>query len=861
MNTTTPEGALEHSSAGRASRAHRALTAGLLAGAALAAFGPGMAFAEAEPAPQTASTTPPQADATPASGPTDIVVTAQRREQKLKDVGIAITVLDKETIHDLNITNATDVVRAIPNLRFNAYASSQVVFNMRGVSMTSYGDEQEPPIAVYQDDSYSSSMSTAGFPIFDLARTEALRGPQGTLFGRNATGGAIQFISAQPTDVTQGFLSLTYGRFNQTIVEGALSGQVAKNFDVRVSGIYDRDDGYIKDILPGQPARGGNNHWGLRGIFKWSPSSDFTAKLTLRYTEADHERQGAMYTLQPSCPNTQYQGVNLPANVVCPYWAPNSSYNLPGYAPSSGFGTNTTPGAMATGFNGMVNGQNVNVLNGGSPWTIAATGDPGVDRQFFGATYRMDAKVGLFDLTSITDYQYLNKFYNELGDSQPELPYVPLATYTPGPCPGIASVTCYAPGTIFNQRDRMNQVSEEVRAATSFGKNYLVFGAFGMSIESHFHAQYATPFDEYDPQVSFYQQTRSFAFFAQDEYKFNDQWKFIAGARYWQDHKIGCYNGAESYSGFTMHYCPDGVSFNDPTYGASGSTAAGSFTIPNNVADQTYRGVTARAEIDFKPTVGTLIYAAYNRGSKSGGFSFSTGTPTQNAAIPGVEIADAAVYSTINGIEFKPEVLTDWEVGIKTSLPYHSSLNVVAFYYNYHNYQAFAQVGYSQEIENLQATAGGVEAEFSAHPIPGLTFNLTGTWEESHVPNVVLPDGVTTVTHDLPQAPHWSGNSLIRYEFELAGGMAMVQADAMYQAHMCFTLLCAPVEQEASYHVENARIGFTPKGSPVDLAFYVNNIFNRAYRIYAYDGSLYSGATQSDFARPRTWGINVRYHF
>jgi iron complex outermembrane receptor protein len=170
-------------------------------------------------------------------------------------------------------------------------------------------------------------------------------------------------------------------------------------------------------------------------------------------------------------------------------------------------------------------------------------------------------------------------------------------------------------------------------------------------------------------------------------------------------------------------------------------------------------------------------------------------------------------------------------------------------------------VGYVQEIRNLPAKAKGIEAEFSTHPVIGLTFNLTGAWESSHVPNVLLPDGVTTVTHDLPQTPHWSGNALIRYEFALAGGMAMLQADALYQSHMCFTLLCAPVEQEPGYSVENARIGFTPKDSNVDLAFYVNNIFNHAYRIYAYDGSLYSGATQSTFARPRTWGINVRYHF
>jgi len=861
MSKTTPEGApvstiVEGATVRRRSATHHALTAGLLAGAALIACGSGAARAETAPA-----AAPAVADAAPPAASPDIVVTAQRREQKLKDVGIAITVLDKETIHDLNITNATDVVRAIPNLRYNAYASSQVVFNIRGVSMTSYGDEQEPPIAVYQDDSYSSSMATAGFPIFDLARTEALRGPQGTLFGRNATGGAIQFISAQPKDDTEGFVSATFGRFNETILEGALQGQVAKNLDVRVSGLYDHDDGYIEDVIPGQPARGGNNHWALRGIFKWSPSSDFTAKLTLRYAESDHERQGAMYALSPSCPNAQYQGVNLPANVICPYWAPNSSYNLPGYAPSAGFGTNTTPGAMATGFNGVINGQTVVAWRGGNPWQIAATGDPYVNRQFFGATYRIDAKAGVFDITSITDYQYLNKFYNEVGDSQPEFPYVQGETYTPGPCPGNISITCYAPGTIFNQRMRMNQFSEELRAATTFGKNYLVFGAFGMSIESHFHAQYATPFDEYDPQVQYYQQTRSFAFFAQDEYKFNDQWKLIGGARYWQDHKLGCYNGQEYWSGFSMHYCPDGVSFNDPTNGVSGSAAAGDFSIPNNVADETYRGVTARAELDFKPTTATLIYAAYNRGSKSGGFSFSTGTPTLNAAVPGVEIADAAVYDTINGIAFKPEVLTDWEVGIKTSLPFHSNLNLVGYYYDYHNYQAFVQVGYSQEIRNLHASAGGVEAEFSTHPIAGLTVNLSESWEESHVPNVLLPDGVTYVEHDLPQAPHWSGNALVRYEFELAGGMAMIQGDAMYQSHMCFTLLCAPVEQEPGYNVENARIGYTPKDSNFDFAFYVNNIFNRAYRIYAYDGTLYSGATQSDYARPRTWGFNVRYHF
>ena len=805
--------------AGAMRPARRIATASLLGGAALAVLAPASVSAQA------ASPATPQAEAAPAAASQDIVVTAQRREQKLRDVGIAITVVDRETIKNLNITNATDVVRAIPNLRFNAYASSQVVFNMRGVAQNDYGDEQEPPVAVYQDDSYSSSMASAGFPIFDLARTEALRGPQGTLFGRNATGGAVQFISTQPRDATEGYLSATYGSFKQTTLEGAIGGQIAKDFDVRVSGIYDHNDGYIKDILPGQPNRGADNHWALRGIFKWTPSSDFSAKLTLRYTKADHERQAAMYALSPSCPNAQFQGENLGPAQSCAYWG--------------------TTGTMATGYTNPA----VIAWQGGDPWSIAATGNPYVNRQFFGATLRLDAKAGVFDLTSITDYQYLNKLYHEEGDSQPEFPYVQGQIYTPGPCPGLSSVTCYAPGTIFSQKDLTNQFSQELRAAATFGSNYFVFGAFAMSIDSKFDAQYATPFDQYDPMVQFSQKTTSFAFFAQDEYKFNSDLKLILGARYWQDHKVGCYNGQEYWSKFTIHYCPDSISFTDPT----GKTQAsgGSITALPSAADPTFRGLTVRAELDYKPTASTLVYASYNRGSKSGGFTFSTGTPTLGQA----------VYDTINGIAFRPEVLNDFEVGIKASLPGHSSFNLAAYYYDYHNYQAFVQVGFTQEIRNLPAKAGGIEAEFSSHPIPGLTLNLSASWENSHVNGVLLPDAATIVSHDLPQAPHWSGSALVRYEFATPIGQAAVQADSLYQAAMCFTLLCAPVEREPSYHVENARLSLTPKGSPVDIAVYVNNLFNRAYRIYAYDGSLYFGSTEGIFGKPRTWGLNVRYHF
>src|SRR5512134_704646 len=170
----------------------------------------------------------PAAAGAPA-GLEEIVVTALRREQRLQDVGISVTALGSETLSDLNITTATDITRAVPSLKMNAYSSSQVVFNVRGVSQNDYGDQQEPPVAVYQDDSYSSSINLASFPVFDLARVEVLRGPQGTLFGRNATGGAIQFVSNKPTEEPEGYATATVGSYGQFIAEGAISGPLGDN--------------------------------------------------------------------------------------------------------------------------------------------------------------------------------------------------------------------------------------------------------------------------------------------------------------------------------------------------------------------------------------------------------------------------------------------------------------------------------------------------------------------------------------------------------------------------------------------------------------------------------------------------------
>ena len=198
---------------------------------------------------------------------------------------------------------------------------------------------------------------------------------------------------------------------------------------------------------------------------------------------------------------------------------------------------------------------------------------------------------------------------------------------------------------------------------------------------------------------------------------------------------------------------------------------------------------------------------------------------------------------------------------MKTKVGPRTTFNLAAFYYDYRNYQAYVQVFATQVVRNLPAKVKGIEADLTTRPVRGLTLQLSGALQDSEVRNVLLPDGVTVQAHKLPQAPRFSGNALARYEFDLAGGRASLQADSLYQGKSCFTVLCAPVEREPAYHVENARIGFSPAGGKIDLAIFVNNIFQRAYRSYAFDGSLYWGDSLGVYAKPRTWGLSAKVRF
>jgi iron complex outermembrane receptor protein len=733
----------------------------------------------------------------------DIIVTAQRKEERLQDVGISVTALTSDELQQMGVSNAVDLVRAVPSLKFNAFSSAGVVWNIRGVSQNDYGDQQEPPVAVYQDDSYSSSINTSSFPTFDLARVETLRGPQGTLFGRNATGGAIQFISNKPTKDWEGYATATYGAFSDHIFEGALSGPLLDNLQFRLAGIKEQSAGYIKDIIPGMGNFGAQNHYALRGILAWQPVDGTNVDLTVRYLRAPHERSGGAYAFQPACPNAQLQGAVEGPNQSCAFWG-----NQPGTDANNYRNDGITPS------------------RGGNPWTTAATNNPnlgpgqlGTDRRTFDSTLRIDSSIAGYDLVSVTDYQFFNKSYEEDDDSSPQQ------------------------DSNFFEDSQVMQFSQELRASHTYGNHDVTAGAFYMHLVGSYTGAFPIYFIGYIPSVQWSEGTTSYAGFAQDEWKFADDFKLTAGMRYWHDQRVASYYGAAPASALDAQP-PVTIIFNPSQVFPGGSNLT-----PAD-ADGNYSGVTSKLELDYKPQEGMLFYASWNRGGKSGGFTFSTGTPFAPGQV-----------AFLNGIPYKPETLNDFELGSKITLGGTSAINASVFHYNYGNYQAFAQLGTTQTIVNQHATANGLEVELNSRPITGLLLQLGTSFESSRVEHILLPDLTTVVDHDLPQAPHFSGNASANYEFPLASGMASVGSNIAYQSHMCFTILCAPVENERAYAVTDLRAGFKPAGGHWEFQAYVHNLFQRAYRVYAFDGSQFSGVALGVYGPPRTWGVTATYRF
>ncbi len=216
------------------------------------------------------------------SGPTrasssfeEIIVTAQRREQSLQDVPISITAMTGEQVRELNVTRAVDLSSFTPGLfAAGSRGDANPIFAIRGVGLNDTFSNNNPTVGVYVDDVVLPLTPMLGFAMYDIERIEVLKGPQGTLYGRNTTGGAINFISKRPTQELDAYIQGSYGRYGRLDLEGAVGGGLSDTFAVRVSGkTTQQSGGWQTNAVTGEKI-GDKDVKAMRVQALWTPSDN-----------------------------------------------------------------------------------------------------------------------------------------------------------------------------------------------------------------------------------------------------------------------------------------------------------------------------------------------------------------------------------------------------------------------------------------------------------------------------------------------------------------------------------------------------------------------------------------------------------
>ncbi len=206
----------------------------------------------------------------------EVIVTAQKRSQSVQDIGIAITAITGDQMEALGYTNAQQVTAMAPGVSTvqpNGEANYSIA--IRGVASSDFTTNVESPVAVYLDEVYISQASGTGFALFDMERVEILRGPQGTLYGRNATGGLAHYVSRKPGQETNGYARVSAGEYNQVKFEGALGGALTDNLAARVSVSTHHNDGYITNRLGKDLNNANDKSWRVQFLFTPSERAEF----------------------------------------------------------------------------------------------------------------------------------------------------------------------------------------------------------------------------------------------------------------------------------------------------------------------------------------------------------------------------------------------------------------------------------------------------------------------------------------------------------------------------------------------------------------------------------------------------------
>ena len=727
----------------------------------------------------------------------EVVVTAQKREQSLQDVGIAVTAFTGNQIQELGFTNTTDVVAMTPGLNYTVpnAESSQINFFLRGVGLNDFADANENPVAVYVDDIYRPAMGGLSFQLFDIERVEVLRGPQSALFGRNTNGGLVHFVSKRPTQELDGYVNLALGEFSQVKVEGAIGGGFSDTVAGRLSVALHQHDGYTENRVG--PDYNETDAMALRGQLLFTPSDDVDVLVNAYFSDND----AAVGAWQHQATTFNANGESVPLGATEQSMAVDC--NADGALDAGDL--RPAPGTDCFGYRDP----------DGDPHAGDYDRDGRVEVETSGLSVNLNWDLGAFTLTSITGFQNVKRLQSEDTEA--------------GPFP-LLQPTFRADTDTITQELRLAGETDTFRwLAGLYYFDNEVNGDYTLDLINlgfvNFEADYT-------------QETDSLALFGQVEFDLSDQWTLIVGARAGSEEKELDYINVDTNGFFTgVVGLPTNVAFDFDT-----GTVGG-------LAEQDNDSFSGKVELDWRPNDDLLIYGSLSQGTKSAGFN--VGFLDENLIF---------ASNTATTIPYDEETLTSFEVGFKSTLAGgRTRLNGSAFFYDYEDFQTFRFELLNQIIFNTDAEVSGLELELQSSPAEGWDIAFGVAVLDATAEGIPSPLGGGR-DRQMVAAPDLSLTGLVRYEWAAAGGYFAAQFWGNWQDSVFYDIQNVPVSEQDSYGIGNVRFSYSSGDDRWELAAFVHNVFDEEYLSYTFDFTGAFGFNQQAFGKPRWAGVSFQYN-
>lgn len=800
-------------------------------------------------APAMAQDSAPQAEAE--ADPNVIIVTAQFREQNIQDTPLAITAVTAEMIEAKSQTNLAQVADMAPNVAIRPQGASfgpSVTASIRGVGQNDFNPAFEPGVGIYIDDVYYPQLTGAIFDLLDVERVEILRGPQGTLTGRNSAGGAIKFYSKKPDGGGSGFVEASYGSRNRISLRAAADFSIAENLAMRLSGVFKDQEGYVDRIdygcrfpasgIPSTNAGGGDcvlsklggvGYQALRGIVRWEPSDRIELTVSADYVKDERTIAGEVLlnTGPVPAPNTAVNGVVLSNQFLCGRFCNYATTGQPAavwqpalFIPGLGF---------------------IDPLRAAGTRLAATSGTDRSDYNSWGLSANLEIDLtDTIQLTSITGYrEFDTEFYTDDD-------LTPINTNFG---------RNFLSNESFSQELRLNFAPTEAINVTVGGYYFEQDSVYDSFQDIRYVSVFPLQFRQPDPTHA-----EAKAAFANLGWEITEALTLNLGARYTDEKK------AQTY--FRLNLDGTVNRFLDPVGAASGIGAPGALS--GSTARYSADRLDYRAALDYRLSDALLVYASIATGFKGGGSNPRPFNPAQLIA-------------------FNPEKVTAYEVGFKSDFfDRRVRLNGAAFFNDYTDLQipvnACPTAPCAARLNAGDAEVKGFELELTARPAEGFlidaalsyidqklvasSLNPAATFTGVVIDGTVVgrnPGGV--VPGDPPPVPRWKFNAGAQYAIPLGGsGSLTPRIDVAYQARQ-YTgpSVVGGVRSRnfiPSFTTLNGRLTWQNEEEDLSISLEVTNITDEYYYLSRFN-LLGAGAgfDKALPAAPREWAVTVKKKF